>query len=157
MGWHSIKRRDCSNQCSATCIWTWKPSTRVYKSLLKDVGEGWLLNVRDMLQRIDAGVWIEKTWRPQQQRQNDMAIMDAFASDPEITPLMMILANEYRMWLRVIYVSWKAQQSHLKNLEYKRMESGSYQWPQVAKHSTTYREAPSSISKMLADDDLSVG
>jgi hypothetical protein len=56
-----------------------------------------------------------------------MAIMDAFASDPEITPLMMILANEYRMWLRVIYVSWKAQQSHLKNLEYKRMESGSYQ------------------------------
>jgi predicted kinase len=80
-----------------------------------------------MLQRIDAGVWIEKAWRTQQQRQNDMAIMDAFASDPEITPLMMILANEYRMWLRVIYVSWKAQQSHLKNLEYKRMESGSYQ------------------------------
>jgi hypothetical protein len=72
---------------------------------LKYVGVGWLINLRDMLREINAGIWVEKAWRPQQQRQSDMAIMDAFASDPDITRLMMILANEYRMWLRVIYVS----------------------------------------------------
>ena len=39
------------------------------------------------------------------QHQHDHAIMDAFASDPEITPLTLILANKYRMRMKVTYVS----------------------------------------------------
>jgi hypothetical protein len=67
---------------------------------IKYVGEGWLINLQDMLRNINAGVWIEKAWRPQKQRQHDQASMDAFNADPDITPLTMILANEFRMWLR---------------------------------------------------------
>ena len=74
---------------------------------LKHVGEGWLINLRDMLRDINAGIWVEKAWRPQQQRQHDMAIMDAFASDPDITPLMMIL------YMCQSWLMWKAQPSHL--------------------------------------------
>jgi hypothetical protein len=92
---------------------------------IKYVGEGWLINLRDMLRNINAaGVWIEKAWRPQKQRQHDQAIMDAFNADSDITPLTMILANEFRMWMRVTYVS------ELANLEgtaipFERISNGS--------------------------------
>jgi hypothetical protein len=72
---------------------------------IKYVGEGWLINLQDMLRNINAGVWIEKAWRPQKQHQHDQACIDAFNADPGITLLTMILANEFRMWLRVTYVS----------------------------------------------------
>jgi hypothetical protein len=58
-----------------------------------------------MLDLYQAGVWVEKTWRPEKQRQYDEAIMEVFANDSEITPLMLLLANEFRIWLRVFFIS----------------------------------------------------
>ena len=72
---------------------------------IKYVGPGWLPNLRDMLRVIEAGVWIETAWKPRKQRQHDQAIMEVFAADPDITPLTLVLANEFRVWMRVIYVS----------------------------------------------------
>jgi hypothetical protein len=72
---------------------------------IKYLGPGWLLNLREMLDLFQAGIWVEKAWRPKKQRQYDEAIMEVFANDSKITPLMLLLANEFRIWLRVFFIS----------------------------------------------------
>ena len=72
---------------------------------IKYVGLGWIPHLRNMLRAINAGVWLERAWRPKRQRQYDRSIMETFVSDPLITPLMLELANELRLWLRVIFIS----------------------------------------------------
>lgn len=42
---------------------------------------------------------------PKRQRQYDRSLMETFAQDPLITPLMLELANELRFWLRIIFIS----------------------------------------------------
>ncbi|KAL7504567.1 hypothetical protein ACHAXN_002528 [Cyclotella atomus] len=61
------------------------------KTPIKYVGLGWIPHVRDMLRAINAGY--------------DRSIMETFAHDPCITPLMLELANELRLWLRIIFIS----------------------------------------------------
>jgi hypothetical protein len=59
------------------------------------VGNGWLLNLREMLQCYQMTVWIEGLWRYSLQRQGDCSIMERFASNPNITPTMLVYANEF--------------------------------------------------------------
>ena len=72
---------------------------------IKYLGKGWLLNLREMLDLYQAGIWIENAWRPRKQRQYDKGIMEVFANDSEITPLMLLLANEFQIWLGVFFIS----------------------------------------------------
>lgn len=72
---------------------------------IKYVGLGWIPHVRDMLRAINAGVWLEQVWHPRRQRQYDRSIMETFAQEPLITPLMLELANELRLWPRIIFIS----------------------------------------------------
>jgi len=72
---------------------------------IKYLGKGWILNLREMLDLFQMQVWTEHTWRPQRQRQYDRALQEDFATDDEITPKMERLANEFRMWLRVTWLS----------------------------------------------------
>jgi hypothetical protein len=72
---------------------------------LKYLPRGWILHLREMLQTYGAILWVEKAWRPRKQRQGDTAIMEGFSNHPDITDNMLLLANEYRMWMRVIFIS----------------------------------------------------
>ena len=58
-----------------------------------------------MLDLFQIQVWVENAWRPQRQRQYDRALQEDFAQDDEITPKMERLANEFRMWLGVTWLS----------------------------------------------------
>jgi hypothetical protein len=58
-----------------------------------------------MLDLYQASLWIEKAWRPQKQRQYEESIMEVFANDSEITPKMLLMANEFRIWLGVFSIS----------------------------------------------------
>jgi hypothetical protein len=72
-------------------------------------GQGWIPHLRTMLRKINGGVWLEKAWRPSKQRQYDSPIMETFAQHPSITPMMLVLANELRMWWGVIYTEGISQ------------------------------------------------
>jgi hypothetical protein len=69
------------------------------------VCNGWIPHLRKMLRKIEGSIWIEKAWSPKRQRQYDQAIMEVFANNPSITPMMLKIVNELRMWLRVIFIS----------------------------------------------------
>ena len=72
---------------------------------IKYHGPGWLLNLREMLDLYQASLWIERAWRPQKQRQYDESIMEVFTNNSEITPKMLLMANEFRIWLGVFSIS----------------------------------------------------
>jgi hypothetical protein len=58
-----------------------------------------------MFRDIDAGIWVENAWIPQKQRQHDRALMEEFAQNSDLTKRTLELANEFRIWLRVIFIS----------------------------------------------------
>jgi hypothetical protein len=68
-------------------------------------GKGWIPNLREMFKDIDAGIWIENAWAPEKQRQHDRAIMEELAQSSDLTRQTLELANEFRLWLRVIFIS----------------------------------------------------
>jgi hypothetical protein len=69
-------------------------------------GNGWIPTLPDMFRNIDAGIRIEQAWRPQKQRQHDVALMEVlFAQDSDLSLRTLELVNEYRIWMRVIFVS----------------------------------------------------
>jgi hypothetical protein len=68
-------------------------------------GNGWIPMLRNMFREIDAGIKIERAWRPQKQRQHDVALMEVFAQESDLTVRTLELANEYRIWMRVIFLS----------------------------------------------------
>lgn len=51
------------------------------------------------------GIWIEDAWKGEKQCQGDMSIMEEFAKDDQITTRMLTLANEFRIWMRAIFIS----------------------------------------------------
>jgi hypothetical protein len=114
------------------------------------LGKGWILNLREMLQLYQASVWIERAWRPQRQRQYDQPIMEVFASDSEITRLMLILANEFRIWLGVFWISELANINGTSidierinnDSEWRAIESNGYRcWPNTITPTNRHRAA----------------
>jgi hypothetical protein len=75
------------------------------KVKIEYAGNGWIPMLRDMFREIDAGIRIERAWRPQKQRQHDVALMEVFAQDSDLSVRTLELANEYRIWMRVIFMS----------------------------------------------------
>jgi hypothetical protein len=75
------------------------------KITIEYAGKGWIPNLREMFRDIDAGIWIENAWAPEKQRQHDRAIMEEFAQSSDLTRQILELANEFRLWLRVIFIS----------------------------------------------------
>jgi hypothetical protein len=72
---------------------------------LKYLPQGWLPHVREMLRAFGSLLWVENAWRPHKQRQGDTALMEDFCKHPDITDTMLLLANEYRMWMGIIFIS----------------------------------------------------
>ena len=94
-------------------------------------------------------VWVEHAWRPQRQRQYDRALQEDFANDDEITPKMKRLANEFRMWLRVTWLSELATING-REIPIERVRNGSdwratpesgYTWPNTVHPTNKHREA----------------
>jgi hypothetical protein len=67
--------------------------------------DGWITTLCDMFSEIDAGIRIERAWRPQKQQQHDVALMELFAQDSDLSVRTLELVNEYRIWIRVIFLS----------------------------------------------------
>jgi hypothetical protein len=112
-------------------------------------GKGWLINLREMMNLYDTTAWIEDAWAPAKQRQYDQAIQEEFASDGMITPLEKRLANEFRLWMRVTYVSELADISG-REIPYDRIKNGSewrampvegYRWPNTIEPTNRHRAA----------------
>jgi hypothetical protein len=111
--------------------------------------KGWLLNLREMLDLYQAGIWIENAWRPRKQRQYDEAIMEVFANDSEITPLMLLLANEFRIWLGVFFISDLANITgtaidieRIRNVsDWRATPTRGYRWPNTVHPTNRHREA----------------
>jgi hypothetical protein len=104
------------------------------------VCNGWIPHLRKMLRKIEGSIWIEKAWSPKRQRQYDQAIMEVFANNPSITPMMLKIVNELRMWLRVIFISELADvrgkiipRERLQNdSEWRAMPAEGMVWPNTA-------------------------
>jgi hypothetical protein len=116
---------------------------------IKYVGKGWIPNLREMLNAINAGLWIEQIWRPQKQRQHDVGIMEEFAKDSTLTPLTKELANELRMWMRVTSIAELAAPDG-KRIPIERIRNGSewravpeegIWWPNTAEPTDRHRAA----------------
>ena len=116
---------------------------------IKYIGKGWILNLREMLDLFDIQVWIEDAWRPRKQRQYDRALQEDFANDEEITPKMERLANEFRMWMRVTWLSELATIDG-REIPIERIQNGSdwqaipetgYTWPNTVQPTNKHREA----------------
>jgi hypothetical protein len=105
---------------------------------IKYVGCGWLLNLREMLRLYKMTVWIEGAWRYPLQRQGDCSLIERFASNPNITPMMLIYANEFRIWMRVISLAHLASTDgksipidRIRNNSEWRAQSEDIIWPNV--------------------------
>ena len=57
------------------------------------------------MKTLDAMIWIEDIWRPVNQRENDVGIMDAVLGIPGINEAQLRAVNMCRIYLRVIMVS----------------------------------------------------
>ena len=68
------------------------------------LGRGLLLHIRHRLGALDGSIWVERAWQPALQRLHDSSMMEEFLSLP-ITPRLLLLANECRIWLRVITIA----------------------------------------------------
>jgi hypothetical protein len=115
---------------------------------IKYVGRGWLVNLREMLHCYGMTVWIEKAWRFPLQRQGDCALMERFASNPHITLLMLIYANEFRIWLRVVSLAQLASIDgkcipidKIRNESEWRAQSEGINWPNVREPTNKHRAA----------------
>ena len=69
---------------------------------------GWIPHLRRRLSALDSRLAIEEAWSPelQSQRLDDDSIMKVIAACTIITKKENRLANETRLWLRVICISW---------------------------------------------------
>jgi hypothetical protein len=115
---------------------------------IKYLCPGWLLNLREMLDLYQASLWIEKAWRPQKQRQYDESIMEVFANDSEVTPKMLLMANEFRIWLGVFSISDLAniagtaiEIERIRNdSDWRAIPANGFRWPNTIQPSNKHRE-----------------
>eukprot|EP00956_Cyclotella_meneghiniana_P033092 scaffold93176_cov89-Cyclotella_meneghiniana.AAC.1 len=90
-------------------------------------GKGWLLNLmRAMMREYDVSAQIEHLWKPSLQRENDVALLEAFSKIDGIKPREMILASEFRIWLRVTMLSELADEQGTKIERYKIMNGSEW-------------------------------
>jgi hypothetical protein len=111
---------------------------------IKYVGRGWLVNLREMLHCYGITVWIEGAWRFPLQRQGDCALMERFASNPNITPVMLIYANEFRIWMRIISLAQLSSMEgidRIRNNSEWRAQSEGINWPNVREPTNKHRAA----------------
>jgi hypothetical protein len=115
----------------------------------KYLGQGWILNLQEMLDLYNASVWAEDAWRPQKQRQYDEAILEEFTKEETIKPTGRRLANEFRLWLRVTWISDLADVNG-KEIPIERIRNGSdwratpvkgYNWPNTVEPTDKHRAA----------------
>ena len=72
---------------------------------IRYISAGWIPHLREMLLFFGIKIWVEDAWKCEKQRVNDRSIMEMFVLDKDIKLSELILANEYRMWLGVIFIS----------------------------------------------------
>jgi hypothetical protein len=115
---------------------------------MKYVGRGWLINLREMLHCYGMKVWVEDAWRFPLQRQGDCSLMERFASNPDITLTMLVYANEYRIWMRVISIAQLASVDgtyipidRIRNNSEWRAQSEGLTWPNVRDPTNKHRAA----------------
>ena len=65
---------------------------------------GWIPHLRMRLSALDGCLSIEKAWVLHLQQQDDDSIMEVIADSKGLTPKEKQLANEMRIWLRVICI-----------------------------------------------------
>ena len=65
----------------------------------------WVLTVRKILRAPKATVWIEDTWRPEKQRENDIGIMDAMVMIPRVNKVQLRAFKMWWVYMIVIIVS----------------------------------------------------
>jgi hypothetical protein len=101
-----------------------------------------------MLRLYNMTVWIEEAWRYPLQRQGDCSIMERFASNPNITPMMLVYANEFRIWMRVISLAHLASVDgkcipidRIRNNSEWRAQSEDITWPNVREPTNKHRAA----------------
>ena len=64
-----------------------------------------MLTVRKILRELKATVWIENIWRTENQRENDIGIMDAMVMIPGVNKVQLRAVNMRRVYMKVIMVS----------------------------------------------------
>jgi hypothetical protein len=124
------------------------PLLEVTSPEIRYVGRGWLVNLREMLHCYGITVWIEGAWRFPLQRQGDCALMERFASNPNITPVMLVYANEFRIWMRIISLAQLASVDgtnicidRIRNNSEWRAKSDGLNWPNVREPTNKHRAA----------------
>jgi ribonuclease HI len=109
---------------------------------------GQIKHIRERLTHLKGSIWIEKVWTPPLQRIGDQSLMAAFlkvrASGASLPRLQ--LANEYRMWLRVITVADMADYNGTRISPEKlngtwRAPSSLKGWPNLPRPSEKMKEA----------------
>ena len=75
--------------------------------------EGMISHLRERLNALNGGIWIENIWTPQLQREGDAPLMELFtkAKSKKITNRVLEEANLCRIYLRVITVAELADQN----------------------------------------------
>jgi hypothetical protein len=69
------------------------------------IEDGFLQSVRQRLQEMDAGLWVEKAWTPSLQRVGDESLMARFITLPRVTRSQLRQANMVRLYLRIITIA----------------------------------------------------
>ena len=79
------------------------------------IEEGQIQHIHDRLNDLGGGIWIENAWKPNLQRIGDKSLMKTFLNIrgkvKKVSPEKLRMANEVRMWLRVITIAELADES----------------------------------------------
>ena len=116
---------------------------------IKFLPPGWIPHLRDMLSYFHIRIWVELAWTPKKQRQCDSAIMQTFATCPDLSLKELILANEFRMWLGIIMISELADPQgesipfeRIRNeSEWKATPEDDFRWPNTRTPTDKHRAA----------------
>ena len=78
------------------------------KSHAPHLEKDWITHVRDRLAKLNACIAVENAWVPLLQRVHDAPLMAAFSNlkaKSSISDSRLTIANEVRMWLKVVTIS----------------------------------------------------
>ena len=67
--------------------------------------KGFISSLRERMRSIDMSFWIEEAWTPPLQREGDESLMERFSLIEGITTGELTMANEVRIYLRVITIA----------------------------------------------------
>ena len=140
------------------------------KPHLRFISNGWIPHLRGMLEYFGIKIWVEDAWKCQKQRENDRSIMEMFVTDKDIKLSELVLANEYRMWLGVIFISELADVngteidfSKISNdSEWRATPAPGFNWPAtlslqrmtIGESSANVYECPSALTLALGQNRI---